>query len=87
MTKGSVVLNPRKLGPMGFVREIAAAERIHTAVLGHHVPHLHMWLVPRYPGTPADLRGMGVLRWPDAPKQGAAEIAAPCEEIRRGCSR
>ena len=60
----------------------SGAERTYVAVLGHHVPHLHVWLLPRYPGTPEDVWGMGVLRWADAPKASADEIAALCQRVR-----
>ena len=30
------------------------AEHIYALVLGDHVPHLHIHLVPRYPGTPRE---------------------------------
>ena len=63
------------------------AERTYLAVLGHHVPHLHVWLVPRYPGTPDDVIGMGVLRWADAPKADASEIAALCGRVREHVAR
>ena len=45
------------------LREVCGAERVYLTVLGHGVPHLHIWLVPRYPGTPDDVFGMGVLGW------------------------
>jgi len=28
------------------------AEHVYLFGLGHHVAHLHLWVVPRYPGTP-----------------------------------
>lgn len=61
---------------------VTDAERTYVAVLGHHVPHLHVWLVPRYPGTPAELWGTDVLRWDDAPVASYEEIAALCQRIR-----
>jgi histidine triad (HIT) family protein len=30
-------------------------EHIYVFVLGHAVPHLHIWVVPRYPGTTSGL--------------------------------
>ena len=64
------------------LRHSEGAERVYSFVLGHHEPHLHVWLVPRYPGTPAELLGLALLRWPDAPRGDASEIAALCERIR-----
>ena len=58
------------------------AEHIYLFVLGHHVPHLHLWLVPRYPGTPREYWGLRVDEWPDAPKGGVCEIEALCDRIR-----
>lgn len=58
------------------------AERVYVSVLGHHVAHLHVWLVPRYPGTPEDVIGMHVLRWNDAPRGGPAEIASLAQRVR-----
>ncbi len=55
---------------------------IYEFVLGHHVPHLHIHLVPCYPGTPHEYWGMRVDEWPGAPKAGPQEIAAICERIR-----
>jgi diadenosine tetraphosphate (Ap4A) HIT family hydrolase len=46
------------------------------------VRHLHVHLVPRYPGTPADYKGHRVTEWPDAPRGGAEEVAALCERLR-----
>jgi len=58
------------------------AEHIYSLVLGDHVPHLHIHLVPRYPGTPREFWGLRVTDWPDAPTGGAQEIAAFCERLR-----
>ena len=33
------------------------AEHIYVFVLGHHVDHLHIHIVPRYPGTPKSVLG------------------------------
>lgn len=57
-------------------------EHVYQFVTGHHVPHLHVWVVPRYPGTPPEYWGMKVDEWPDAPKGGPEEIAMLCERIR-----
>ncbi len=63
------------------------AERTYVFVLGHHVPHLHVWLVPRYPGTPDDVIGMSMLRWAGAPRADASEIAALCGRVRGHVAR
>ena len=43
-------------------------EHIYLFVLGHHVPHLHLHLVPRYHGTPKKYWGFKVDEWSEAPK-------------------
>ena len=58
------------------------AEHVYLFVFGHHVPHLHLHLVPRYPGAPRAYWGTKVDEWPDAPRGDAAEIAAVCERLR-----
>jgi len=58
------------------------AEHVYAFVLGHHVPHLHLWLVPRYPGTPPEYWAMRLAEWPEAPTGGESEIEALCSRIR-----
>ena len=57
------------------------AEHIYTFVFGHHVDHLHVWLVPRYPGTPREFWGTAVTDWPKAPKGNEAKITTLCQRI------
>ena len=64
------------------LKKSEGAEHIYLFVMGHHVPHLHFWVVPRYPGTPKEYWGLRVDEWPDAPKGGEQEIGALCERIR-----
>ena len=58
------------------------AEHVYAFVLGHHVPHLHIHVVPRYPGTPRKYWGVNVDEWPDAPRGGPKEIEMVCERLR-----
>ena len=58
------------------------AEHVYLFVLGHAVPHLHIWVVPRYPGTPREYWGLRVVEWPLAPRGGTEEIATLCKRIR-----
>ena len=54
------------------------AERVYLAVVGHGVPHLHIHLIPRWPGTPADVSWLHVDDW-DGARRGdfrAAEVMA-----------
>ena len=58
------------------------AEHIYLFVMGHHVPHLHIWVVPRYPGTPREFWGFQVDEWPGAPAGDGQEIEALCDRLR-----
>jgi diadenosine tetraphosphate (Ap4A) HIT family hydrolase len=64
------------------LKESEGAEHIYLFVMGHHVAHLHIWVVPRYPGTPRKYWGIRVDEWPGAPKGGAAEIEELCDRVR-----
>ncbi|GCE12477.1 HIT family protein [Tengunoibacter tsumagoiensis] len=59
------------------------AEHIYLFVFGDHVPHLHMHLVPRYPGTPQAYWGTRVDEWPDAPRGDASVVEVVCERLRQ----
>ena len=50
------------------------AEHIYSAIIGHGVSHLHMHLLPRYPGTPKKYWWTAVDDWPEAPRGDAAAI-------------
>jgi histidine triad (HIT) family protein len=65
------------------VRESEGAEHVYLAVVGHHSPHLHVHLVPRYPGTPREYWDpFRIDEWPDAKHGGPDEAAAVAERIR-----
>lgn len=60
-----------------------AAEHVYLFRLGDSWPHLHLHLVPRYPGTPAEYRGLDVRDWPGVARcnrQDAAVIAGLLRE-------
>ena len=59
------------------------AEHVYAFVLGDAVPHLHVHLVPRYPGAPREYWGVRMDEWPAAPRGGLEEIAALCARLRR----
>jgi NADPH:quinone reductase-like Zn-dependent oxidoreductase len=63
------------------------AEHVCSFVLGHDVPHMHIHVVPGYPGAPREYWGMHIGAWPDAPRGGAQEIAALCERLREYLQR
>lgn len=58
------------------------AEWVYAFVLGHHVPHLHLHLFPRYPGTPREYWWPRMDEWPDAPRGGEDEVAEVAQRIR-----
>ncbi len=58
------------------LREVGGAEHVYAAVIGDNVPHLHVHLLPRYPGTPREYWWERVDEWPDAPRGGESEAAA-----------
>jgi diadenosine tetraphosphate (Ap4A) HIT family hydrolase len=60
----------------------AGAEHVYSFVLGHHVPHLHVHVVPRYPGTPPEYWGLRVDEWPDAPTGSAEAVEDLAERLR-----
>ncbi|MCJ7706633.1 MAG: HIT family protein [Anaerolineales bacterium] len=58
------------------------AEHVYAFVLGDRVPHVHIHLVPRYPGAPEEYWGVHVDEWPEAPRGGPQEIEALCTRLR-----
>ena len=64
------------------LREVAGAEHVYAAVIGDAVPHLHVHLLPRYPGTPREYWWTRVDEWPEAQRGDAEEIGALVRELR-----
>ena len=64
------------------LKQSEGAEHVYVFVLGHHVDHVHVWIVPRYPDTPPEFWALRLAEWPDAPKGDAAQIAALCARVR-----
>jgi histidine triad (HIT) family protein len=64
------------------LRDAAGAEHVYAAVIGDAVPHLHVHLLPRFPGTPREYWWTRVDEWPEARRGGSAEIAALVRELR-----
>lgn len=64
------------------LRDVMQAEHVYAAVIGDGVPHLHIHLMPRYPGTPREYWWTRVDEWPDAPRGGAAEVEKLVRELR-----
>ncbi|AGX04917.1 HIT family hydrolase [Bacillus sp. NRRL B-14911] len=65
------------------LKESEGAEHIYSLVSGNAVPHLHMHLVPRYPGTPEKHWGpMSVYDWEQAPMGDEEEVSEICRRIK-----
>ena len=64
------------------LRETAGAEHVYAAVIGDHVPHLHVHLLPRYPGTPREYWWTRVDEWPDARRGLEPEITELVRSLR-----
>jgi diadenosine tetraphosphate (Ap4A) HIT family hydrolase len=58
------------------------AEHVYAFVLGDHVAHLHIHIVPRYSGAPREYWGARVDEWPDAPRGDAQAVADLCARLR-----
>ncbi len=57
-------------------------EHIYAFVLGDAVPHIHIHVVPRYPGTPREYWGARVGEWPGAPRGVAWQVEELCARLR-----
>jgi len=64
------------------LRDVSGAEHVYAAVFGDAVPHVHVHLLPRFPGTPREYWGVRVNQWPQARRGTAAEIEALVREVR-----
>jgi histidine triad (HIT) family protein len=70
------------------LQEVLEAEHVYTLVSGNAVPHVHMHIVPRYPGTPAEFWGpMDVYDWPDAPLGNKKDIQLVSRKFKQYMSR
>ena len=59
-----------------LLKEDMGAEHVYAFVLGDGVPHLHVHVAPRYPGTPREYWGPGLNDWPQAPRVGPRRDAS-----------
>jgi diadenosine tetraphosphate (Ap4A) HIT family hydrolase len=65
------------------LRTSEGARRVSSFVFGDgRVRHLHIHVVPLYPGSPDAYRAARVLEWPDAPRGGIDDITATCDRLR-----
>lgn len=58
------------------------AERVYVAVVGHGVPHLHVNLLPRWPGTPDEIPWYSIDDWAGANRVSFAEAGTLAERLR-----
>ena len=63
-------------------RELLGAEHVYSFVYGDGIPHLHVHLAPRYPGTPREFWGHRLQQWPDAPQIDPDEMRLLAAELR-----
>lgn len=64
------------------LRAVAGAEHVYAAVIGDGVPHVHVHLMPRYPGTPQEYWWTRLTEWPQARCGGTAQIEALVLQLR-----
>jgi diadenosine tetraphosphate (Ap4A) HIT family hydrolase len=64
------------------LQQAQGAEHIYAAVVGHHVEHLHLHLIARYPDTPPELNWTQVTDWEDAPRGNAVAVSEVAARIR-----
>ena len=67
------------------LREATGAEHVYSFVFGDRVPHLHVHLAPRYPGTPLELFGLGAvhIQRSEAVRRGTVDdIDHVCDRLR-----
>jgi diadenosine tetraphosphate (Ap4A) HIT family hydrolase len=64
------------------LKECAGADHVYAFFYGDYVPHLHVHVFARYPGTPEEYWRERVDEWSESPKGGADEVAALCQRLR-----
>ena len=64
------------------LKDVAGADHVYSFVFGHGVPHLHVVLAPRYPGTPQEYWGVRLREWPDAPRVDEPEMRRLVASLR-----
>lgn len=69
------------------LRVAAGAEHVYSMVVGHGVDHLHVHLVPRYPGTPREYWWTRLDEWPQAPLGDVGDAARVVSGLRARLQR
>lgn len=62
--------------------ETVGVEHVYAFIFGDGVPHVHVHVIGRYPGTPREYWGVKVDEWPEAPTGDEAAIAQVAARIR-----
>lgn len=65
------------------LRARLGADHVFAFVYGTGVPHLHVHLAPRYPGTPREYWGPRIREWPEAPTVDSVSMRPLVAELRR----
>jgi diadenosine tetraphosphate (Ap4A) HIT family hydrolase len=66
----------------GILREHFDVDHVYSHVIGDHVPHLHIHIIPRYQGAPREFWGLKTDEWPEAPRGGREAVKEFCSKFR-----
>lgn len=64
------------------LKACVGADHVYVFFYGDHVPHLHLHIFARYPGTPEIYWREHVDEWPNSPKGGSDEVIALSQRLR-----
>jgi histidine triad (HIT) family protein len=64
------------------LKETIGADHVYVFFYGDHVPHLHLHVFARYPGTPQEYWRERADEWAGSPKGGADEVTALSDRLR-----
>jgi len=64
------------------IKDTTGADHVYVFFYGDHVPHLHVHVFARYPGTPEEYWRERVDEWSGSPKGSKEEVEALAERLR-----
>jgi diadenosine tetraphosphate (Ap4A) HIT family hydrolase len=64
------------------LKEVLGVDFVFAAVIGTGVPHFHLHLLGRYPGTPPELDWFHVDEWEGAPRGDEQAVAEVVQRLR-----
>jgi len=64
------------------LKACTGADHVYVFFYGDHVPHLHLHIWARYPGTPEEYWRERVDEWSGSPKGGKDEVVALSQRLR-----